>query len=291
MDTLKADHGDGLLARRVAVVIPAFQEERLLPVTLASLPQWIDELIVVDDASTDRTREVALEYARRVHARDDGPRVRVLTLPTNQGVGRAISVGYLEAWGAGADVAVVMGADAQMNPLELPALLAALTLEVAYVKGDRMRHPEVRQRMPTARYWGNRILSLLTGLLMGSLKLSDAQCGYTALDLNWLPQLELARLYPRYGFPNDLLLRLNEAGGHVRQVSVTPIYGDERSKLSIPRVILPLLGVLTRGWTRGWLSRYVQGWIRPLPHRGQVETATLYERSLISISSQDSQAE
>lgn len=240
------------------MIIPAFQEERLLPITLGGIPTWVDELIIVDDASTDRTREVALRFARERHelilsqaeSSTPLPRVRVLTLAENQGVGRAIVVGYLAAWGAGAEVAVVMGADAQMDPCELSGLLDALSGEVAYVKGNRMNHPEVRQRMPKSRYLGNRALSKMTGYLTQMPDLSDAQCGYTALDLKWLPLISIARLYPRYGFPNDLLMRLHEARALIRQVDVTPIYGDERSKLSIPRVIFPLLGVLARGALR-----------------------------------------
>ena len=253
--------------RRVAVIIPAYQEERLLPVTLAGIPAWVDEIIVVDDASTDRTREVALEFARsrateRAEAREAADqrgatrydtRVRVLTLDENQGVGRAIVVGYLEAWSAEMDVAIVMGADAQMDPRELTSLVEGLE-GVAYVKGNRMSHAEVKSRMPRARYLGNLILSKMTGWLTQSPSLSDAQCGYTALDLKWLPRLSIAHLYPRYGFPNDVLMRLHEAQASVRQVDVTPIYGDERSKLSIPKVIIPLLGVLLRGLGRRLLK-------------------------------------
>ena len=245
------------IRRRIAVIIPAFQEERLLPVTLAGIPDWVDLIIVVDDASTDRTREVAQQFTQNLNAQRKS-HVRVLSLKENQGVGRAIAVGYLEAWGAGAEVAIVMGADAQMDPEELMILLEALQGQTAYVKGNRMSHPEVKSRMPWIRYVGNRTLSTVTGWLMGARWLSDAQCGYTALDLRYLPYIELAHLYPRYGFPNDLLLRLNEVGARVKQVDVTPIYGDEISKLSIPRVILPLAGVLVRGaWRRKFGLRYL----------------------------------
>ena len=85
---------------------------------------------------------------------------------------------------------------------------------------------------------------------MGFYKLSDAQCGYTALDLHWLSKIPISRLYPRYGFPNDLLLRLEEAGAKIAQVQVTPIYASERSNLSIPKVILPIIGVFIRALLR-----------------------------------------
>lgn len=234
-------------------MIPAYQEERLLPVTLAGIPSIVKSVIIVDDASTDATRKRALAYAAEMG--EVNLTVQVLTLPDNAGVGRAICVGYLAAAGLKADVAVVMGADAQMDPAELIRLVDALSDEVIYVKGERMTHPEVRQRMPAIRYWGNRVLSIITGRLIDKLSLRDAQCGYTALNLHWLSSLPLAELYPRYGFPNDVLIRIYEAGGRIAQVPVTPIYDTEVSKLSIPRVIFPLMGVFIRTVARRFNPR------------------------------------
>ena len=230
---------------RVAVVIPAFREELLLPLTLRGLPAWVDEVVVVDDASDDGTRAAALSCAGEVGG--EGTRLHVITLPRNGGVGRAILAGYAEAALLGASVAVVVGADAQMDPAEMHLLLAALDAGADYAKGERFSHPEVRARMPAARYWGSRALSLLTGLIAGLPALADAQCGYTALRLSLLERLPVDAIYPRYGFPNDLLLRLVEAGARVASVPVTPIYGAEVSKLSIPRVIFPILWILARG--------------------------------------------
>ena len=95
------------------------------------------------------------------------------------GVGRAIVIGYLEAYAAGAELAVVMGADAQMEASEIPDLVSGMCDDVTYVKGDRMQHPQVKVRMPKVRYWGNRCLSVCTGFFTRNLSLSDAQCGYT----------------------------------------------------------------------------------------------------------------
>lgn len=233
--------------RSVAVVIPAYQEERLIGVTLSGIPLWVDLIVVVDDASTDQTFD---EIQTFIEIQGEGRVIKVQRFTENQGVGRAICAGYQIAEEWGADIAVVMGADAQMDPAEITSLLNALQGDTVYVKGTRMRHPEVKLRMPAIRYWGNRVLSVFTGWIARMPHLEDAQCGFTALDLSWLSRLPLEELYPRYGFPNDLLLRLREAGAEVAQVEVTPIYGEERSTLSIPRVILPLLGVLSRGLIR-----------------------------------------
>ena len=236
------------LGLRVAVVIPAYQEERLLPQTLRGLPSWVDEVVVIDDASEDATSEVARGLSEHFEAL--GARLTVARLTHNGGVGRAILHGYQLAERLGAHVAVVVGADAQMDPQEMPRLLSAICEGADYAKGERFSHPEVRARMPATRFWGNRALSLMTGLIAGLPELRDAQCGYTALRLSWLSRLPLERVYPRYGFPNDLLMRLVEAGAKITQVPVSPIYGSEQSKLSIPRVMAPLMWILLRGLAR-----------------------------------------
>lgn len=237
---------------RVAVVIPAHDEARLLPVTLAGLPAFIDHVIVVDDASTDGTAAVA---------RRCGPwQLDVVRHATNQGVGGAIVTGYRHALALAVDAVVVVGADAQMDPAEMPALIDPLVDGLAhYVKGDRLGHPEVRARMPRLRYLGNHALTRLTRLATGYRHMRDSQCGYTALDARVLAALPLDRLYPRYGFPNDLLARLAELSARVVDRPVTPIYATERSGLRIPRVIAPILWLLARATARRLALRYGAG--------------------------------
>lgn len=235
---------------RIAIVIPAFREERLLPLTLTRLPQWVDEVVVVDDASDDQTAEVARALTDVFKAQNT--RLTVIQQRVNGGVGSAILKGYHVASELGASVAVVVGADAQMDAQEMPLLLEAIKRGADYAKGERFSHPEVRHRMPRIRYWGNRALSYMTGAIAGLPNLRDAQCGYTALRLAHLRMLPLEQIYPRYGFPNDLLLRLVESGAKIEQVPVSPIYDTEQSKLSIPRVIGPLLWILARGLARKW---------------------------------------
>jgi glycosyltransferase involved in cell wall biosynthesis len=224
---------------RVAVVIPAHNEEALLPVTLAGLPAFVDMAIVVDDASTDGTAQVA-----------DHAALDLVRHPVNQGVGGAIVTGYRRALTRGADVAVVVGADAQMDPAEMSALIDPIADGQAdYVKGDRLGHPEVRQRMPAVRLFGNRVLSRMTRWSSGY-AVRDSQCGYTALAADTLARLPLDDLYPRYGFPNDLLAKLAEIDARVVDRPVTPIYGDEQSGIRVTRVVGPIMWLLLRSGVR-----------------------------------------
>ncbi len=230
---------------RIAVVIPAHDEARLLPVTLAGLPGYVDDVVVVDDASRDDTFAIAERCARTT------PGLHVLRHERNRGVGGAIVTGYRHALALAADLVVVMGADAQMDPFEMPGLLEPLTDGVAdYVKGERMSHPEVVRRMPLLRFAGNHALTQLTRISSGYGHLRDAQCGYTAVRSEVLARLALADLYPRYGFPNDLLAKLAEIDAVVVDRPVTPIYGDERSGIRIHRVVFPILWLLLRSGLR-----------------------------------------
>ena len=219
--------------RRIAVVIPAFNEARLLGATLGGLPTWVDLAIVVDDASVDGTAEVAL--------RDWRVPVHLCSHGRNQGVGAAIVTGYRACLTQGIDIAVVMGADNQMHPHDLPALVQPLVDGVAdYVVGDRLAWPGGWRVFPTTRLVGVLGLGVATRAATG-LPVRDAQCGYTAITKQALERLPLDTLYPRYGFPNDLLAKAAMAGLAVTTRPVRPIYADESSDLRIPKVVAPLV--------------------------------------------------
>ena len=227
---------------RIAVVIPAYDEARLIRRTLASIPEVAHHVVVVDDASNDET-------AARVESVAD-ERVELVRHLVNRGVGAAIATGYRRAFAAGADITAVMGADAQMDPRDLDTLLAPIARgEADYVKGDRLSHPEAFARMPLGRWIGNHALTGLTRLATG-LDVTDSQCGYTALSREGWERLELEHLWPRYGYPNDLLSRAALADLRVRDVTVRPVYADERSGIRPHHIVTAFPYVLARGFYR-----------------------------------------
>lgn len=231
-------------ALRVCVVVPAFREEQLIERMLKRVPRDVDHVVVVDDASPDQT------FARATAAAQADDRIVVRRLPHNVGVGGAIIEGYRVAGELGADVAVVMAGDDQMDPDDLPRLLAPIVDGSAdYVKGNRLAHPDARA-MPRVRRIGTHLLARITARVAGLPTLDDAQCGYTALRLSWLAQLPLDKIYPRYGYPNDMILRLAEAGAKIAEVVVRPVYADERSGLVPARVVWPIGRILVRGALR-----------------------------------------
>ena len=225
----------------IGVVIPAFNEERFIPRTLGTMPAFVDRIAVVDDRSGDGT-------ADRVREHGDA-RVELIRHGENRGVGGAILSGYRHLIEAGLDVLVVMAGDGQMDPEDLPALLEPVVAGAAdHAKGNRLYHPHTLRVMPTWRLAGNIALSLLTRLTSGYAGISDSQCGYTATRTDVLASLDLDRIYPRYGFPNDLLAHLHSAGARVAHVQVRPIYEGQSTGIRPFSAVPALSWVLARSW-------------------------------------------
>ncbi len=233
--------------KTVGVVVPAYQEEELLPSTLGGIPEFVDRIYVVDDGSPDGT----VERARTAAAED--PRIAVIQREHNGGVGAAVVTGYRQALEDGVDVAVVMNADNQMDPEDLEHLVVPVARgEVDYAKANRLFTGQAWQLIPHSRYLGNAILSLWTKVASGYWHVADAQSGYTAIGKRMLGLLDLEHLYPRYGFPNDMLVHLNVWNAKVRDVPSRPIYGvGERSGIRLRKVIPTIWWLLIkRFWWR-----------------------------------------
>ena len=246
--------------KSVAVVIPAYQEEELLPATLGGIPDFVDRIYVVDDASRDGT------VGRARTAANGDQRISVIPRDRNGGVGAAVVTGYQQARDDGMDVTVVMNADNQMDPDDLAHLATPVANgEVDYAKANRLFTGQAWEVIPHTRFFGNAILSLLTKIASGYWHVADAQSGYTAISLPMLERLSLDELYPRYGFPNSMLLHLNVWNAKVRDVPSRPIYGvGERSGIKLRKVVPTISWLLFKGfWWRMW-QKYVIRDFHPL---------------------------
>lgn len=250
---------------RIAIVVPAYREARLIGRMLARVPSFADSLIVVDDASDDGTRDAALASG--------DPRVRVLRHATNSGVGAAIVSGYRAALAEGSQVLAVMAGDDQMHPDDLAGLIAPVVAgDADYVKGNRFAHPDAR-RMPTLRRAGGELLSFATRRATG-LSVTDCQCGFTALSARMASQLPLDELWPRFGYPNDLLGMLAARNARVLEVPVRPVYADEQSGIRAFHVA-SILGLIARRYLKEAPSRRRA---RDLDAAPRVRSSPLFDR-------------
>jgi glycosyltransferase involved in cell wall biosynthesis len=242
--------------KTVAVVVPAYDEEKLLPETLAGIPEFVDRIYVVDDASKDGTAEAAGSV----------PRVQLIRHAQNRGVGAAIVTGYRQAIADRVDVTCVMAADNQMAPEDLEPIARPVAAgDADYAKANRLVSGEAWRLIPHARYLGNAMLSLLTKIASGYWHVADSQSGFTAISLGTLRRLDLDRIYPRYGFPNDMLVHLNVVEARVRDVPSRPVYNvGEHSGIRYSRVIPAISWLLLKAFFWRLWQKYVIRDFHPL---------------------------
>lgn len=234
-----------LAAYRIAIVLPAYNEERRIAETLRGLPTYVRHIIVVDDCSRDATSEVVASLAQ------DDARIELIRHEKNQGVGGAMITGLTRARELQAQLVVKMDGDGQMSSADLPALLRPLINGQAdFAKGNRFHDFLALTQMPPLRRAGNMGLSFLTKAAVGYWNIADPCNGYVALRGEVLSALPLSSLQKSYFFETSLLAQLFLLGAVIRDVPMPARYGQEQSKLRISRVLLEfppkLLGCLLR---------------------------------------------
>ena len=248
------------LQKTIAVVVPAYNEERLIEKTITSMPTLVDKIIVVNDASSDNTTQILKKIA------EEDQRIHLVEHEVNQGVGGAIATGYKKARDSKIDITVVMAGDSQMDPKDLIQIIEPVANGSAdYTKGNRLFYGDAWNMIPHYRYLGNSFLSLMTKIASGYWQIADSQSGYTAISLIALQRLNLDNIYKRYGMPNDLLIKLNRHDFRVRDVHVRPVYNvGEKSDIKLGRVIPRITWVLFKGFWQRLFFKYVVKDFHPL---------------------------
>jgi glycosyltransferase involved in cell wall biosynthesis len=161
----------------VSVVIPAKNEARNLEHVFATIPEWIDEIVLVDGHSVDDTVEVA----RKLH-----PAVRIVQQP-GRGKGDALKAGFEAAKG---EIIVMMDADGSTDGGEIPRFVAALTTGADFAKGSRFTSGGGSDDITFSRHLGNQVLSGLVNMFFGT-RYTDLCYGYNAFWAKNLSKLDL----------------------------------------------------------------------------------------------------
>ncbi len=241
--------------KKVGIAVPAYNEEGVIGETLRSIPEFVDRIYVVDDASTDRTSEVVEEIARK------DPRVVLIRHKTNQGVGGAIVSGWKKGLEEGMDILAVMSGDNQMDPKYLPALLDPIAEGKAdFSKGTRFKG-DYWKDMPRVRIFGTLLLNVLTKIASGYWNVNDPQNGYVAISSNALRKIDMDSLNRGYAFENDVLIKAQLAGLRVVNVPVRIRYRvGEKSKLKISKFTVSTSWFLLRSFVwRVWKQYVLKG--------------------------------
>ncbi len=246
--------------KSICVVVPAYNESTQIGKVLSTMPDFVDRVVVVDDASKDDTVDIVRQYQKKTG------KIELIQHETNQGVGAAISTGYIRARDKAYDVTAVMAGDGQMDPLELGKIIDPVVDGSAdYVKGNRLFYGDAWNMIPHYRYLGNSFLSLMTKVASGYWHIADSQSGYTAISLIALKRINLDKIYNDYGMPNDLLIKLNQYDFRVCDIHIKPVYNvGEKSDIKLMRVIPRISWLLFKGFWRRLIFKYVIKDFHPL---------------------------
>lgn len=216
---------------KVAAVIPSYKVRSHILSVVERIGSAVSKIYIVDDKCPESSGQFVLERCR-------DPRVEVIFNQVNQGVGGATIAGYRRALLDGADIVVKLDGDGQMDPAAIASLIRPIERGVAdYTKGNRFYSFENLEGMPVLRKIGNTGLSFITKVSSGYWDVMDPTNGYTAIHAGALSLLPLSKIEKRYFFESDMLFRLNTIRAVVREVPMKAIYGEEKSNLSILKVL------------------------------------------------------
>ncbi len=251
-------HAEKLIRRMVraglhiAVVVPCYKVEDHIAEVVRTIPDFVNDIILVDDASPGKTPEL-LDWL----GAQQPERVHVLHLPVNLGVGGAVLAGFKQALALKADIVVKMDGDGQMDPAYLPSLVEPLILGKAdYTKGNRFRSALSLAEMPMARRLGNATLSFFIKISSGYWNVIDPANGYLAIRREVLELLPFELVHPRYFFESSMLIALRVIRAAVGDVPMDARYRGEKSNMRVSRILIEFPWQLWVGFLRRvWLTK------------------------------------
>ncbi len=248
--------------KQIALVIPAYNESKLIKPTLENVPDIIDRIFVVDDASTDNMADTVRD--RMQH--DD--RITLIQHDKNSGPGQGIITGYKASSQQGYDITVVVGGDYQMPLNEIETFLKPLIENKAdYTKGNRfMLNGNAFDDMPRLRLVANTMISMLTKIASGLYKIFDVVDGYTAITKQAIDAINWDKAWKSYGYPMDFLIRLSAHGLRVMDVPRKAIYiqGERQSQIKGLKYAIKVSPMLLRGFFWRLIVQYVFRNFHPL---------------------------
>jgi glycosyltransferase involved in cell wall biosynthesis len=224
-----------ILGKKIIVVMPAYNAEKTLRQTYAELPhEYVDEVILVDDASKDSTAKVAHELG-----------IRTIIHRENRGYGGNQKTCYTEALRHGAEIVVMIHPDYQYSP-RLATAMASMIASGHYdvVLGSRILGGDAFQGgMPLYKYVANRILTLFENLMLGA-KLSEYHTGYRAFSRKVLETLPLGENSDDFVFDNQMLAQAVYFGFRLGEISCPTKYFEDASSINFRRSVKYGFGVL-----------------------------------------------
>ena len=221
--------------KKIVVILPAYNAERTLEKTYAEIPlDIVDVVLLVDDASQDKTSELA----RRLN-------IHTIVHNENRGYGGNQKTCYKAALDQGADIVIMLHPDYQYTPHLLPAMAAMIAYgEFDVVLASRILGTgALKGGMPLYKYISNRFLTFVENILLGQ-KLSEYHTGYRAFSRAVLETLPLEKNSDDFVFDNQMLAQITWCGFRIGELSCPTKYFPEASSINFRRSIIYGMGVL-----------------------------------------------
>ena len=236
----------------IAVVVPCYKVERHIENVVAGIPQFVDNIVLVNDCSPDNTLSVLNKIS------ETNNRVRVVSNPKNQGVGGAMLTGFKVAVELGCDVVVKIDGDGQMDSKYIETLVSKISDKVDYVKGNRFFDRKTLSAMPLIRRFGNTGIGFFVKMASGYYGVSDPTNGFFCIKTSSIKKLDINKIAKRFFFESSLLIELYYTGATIKEISMPAIYADEKSNLSIFKTLITFPPKLFYAFCRRiWLRYFV----------------------------------
>jgi glycosyltransferase involved in cell wall biosynthesis len=220
--------------KRVAVVMPAYNAEKTLEMTVRELSDIVDIKILVDDSSKDQTAALSKSLGIDTYIHD-----------TNYGYGRNQQTCYREALVAGADIVVMVHPDYQYTPLLVPAMAGMISSGVydVVLASRILGRGALRGGMPVYKYIANRLLTAFQNICLG-IKLSEYHTGYRAFSREVLEALPLLENSDDFVFDNQMIAQAAMFGFRIGEISCPTKYFEQASSINFKRSVEYGIGVV-----------------------------------------------
>lgn len=222
--------------KKIVVVLPAYNAEKTLEQTLRDIPSDIvDEIVLVDDCSTDNTVDRGRELGLR----------HIIRHESNKGYGANQKTCYAHSRSLDADIVIMLHPDYQYTPRLITAMASIIALDVyPVVLGSRILGNGARKGgMPLYKYLANRVLTLVQNMMCGQ-KLSEYHTGYRAFSRKVLDSIDIERNSDDFVFDNEMLSQIMYAGYDIAEVTCPTKYFPEASSINLRRSLVYGIGVL-----------------------------------------------
>lgn len=221
----------------VSVIIPVYNEERNIEYVIEGVEKYCENIIIVDDKSTDKSYEIIKNLQQRF-----SEKIIVLQNDKNSGIGYSVKKGMKKALELNNDIIIKFDGDNQHLPEDIPKFKTKLINEqLDLIKGNRFLINEYSEPMPNLKILGNLITTNLQKLVSGNYKISDPNNGFLAIKKVVLNMVDFKKLKNNYYFENSLLIYISSMGLKIGEVPIKTIYQDEESSIPIFTASIKLL--------------------------------------------------